>query len=140
MNLNLGCGTKFLPNYINVDMGIFHFADGTKLEPDVICNLNDGIPFEDNNVDNINCDNVIEHLHSKKKENYVLLLLISNVILVIIVQTTYIISENLQYIISYQLVLLSNPTRYIISFYHCHVNGLFLLGIFRTVQQRSISR
>jgi len=63
MKLNLGCGTKVFDDYINVDRGIFILKDGRKIEPDIICDLEDGLPFDDETVEYIYADNVIEHIH-----------------------------------------------------------------------------
>jgi len=62
LKLNIGCGTKIFDDYINIDLGIFHFDDGRIVEPEMICNINDGLPFDDSSVDYIYSDSVIEHL------------------------------------------------------------------------------
>ena len=56
LRLNLGCGAKHLPGYVNVD-----FADNhSKLKPDVACDLHK-LPFEDDYADEILSVHVIEH-------------------------------------------------------------------------------
>jgi SAM-dependent methyltransferase len=55
--LNLGCGDKILPGYINVDV----VESRRGLKPDVICDLHQLIPFEDNSVDEILSVHVVEH-------------------------------------------------------------------------------
>ena len=62
MKVNLGCGTKLIKDFVNVDMGTFTYQNGKKIEPDILCNLDDGLPFDDNSIDYIYADNVIEHL------------------------------------------------------------------------------
>ncbi len=55
--LNLGCGDKILPGYINVDV-----VDSRRgFKPDVICDLHRLTPFEDASVDEILSVHVIEH-------------------------------------------------------------------------------
>src|SRR5687767_12241110 len=55
--LNLGCGDKILPGYINVD--VVESRGGFK--PDVICDLHRLTPFEDTSVDEILSVHVVEH-------------------------------------------------------------------------------
>ena len=55
--LNLGCGNKILPGYINVDVA--PARAGTR--PDVICDLRDLAKFEDDSVDEVLSVHVIEH-------------------------------------------------------------------------------
>lgn len=57
MKLNLGCGDKILPGYVNVDV-VESRAGKT---PDVICDLHQLTPFEDNAVDEILSVHVVEH-------------------------------------------------------------------------------
>lgn len=55
--LNLGCGDKILPGYINVD--VVENRAGKK--PDVVCDLRKLEPFADNSVDEILAVHVVEH-------------------------------------------------------------------------------
>ena len=57
MKLNLGCGDKILPGYVNVD--VVEARAGMK--PDVICDLHDLTPFADASVDEILSVHVVEH-------------------------------------------------------------------------------
>lgn len=55
--LNLGCGDKILPGYVNVDV----VPSRRGLKPDVLCDLHKLTPFEDNSVDEILSVHVVEH-------------------------------------------------------------------------------
>lgn len=57
LRLNLGCGDKILPSYVNVD--IVESRSGKR--PDVICDLNDLIVFNDNSADEVLSVHVVEH-------------------------------------------------------------------------------
>ena len=55
--LNLGCGDKILPGYINVDV-----AESRRgFKPDVLCELHRLTPFASNTVDEILSVHVVEH-------------------------------------------------------------------------------
>jgi SAM-dependent methyltransferase len=55
--LNLGCGDKILPGYVNVDVA----ASRAGREPDVVCDLHALSPFESESIDEILSVHVIEH-------------------------------------------------------------------------------
>lgn len=57
LRLNLGCGDKLLPGYVNVD--VVESRAGKK--PDVQCDLHRLEPFADNSVDEILAVHVVEH-------------------------------------------------------------------------------
>lgn len=57
IKLNLGCGDKILPGYVNVD--VVEARAGMK--PDVICDLHDLAPFGDASADEILSVHVVEH-------------------------------------------------------------------------------
>jgi SAM-dependent methyltransferase len=57
MRLNLGCGDKILPGYVNVD--VVEARAGMK--PDVVCDLHDLAPFDDASADEILSVHVVEH-------------------------------------------------------------------------------
>jgi SAM-dependent methyltransferase len=57
MKLNLGCGDKILPGYVNVDVAPSRAGH----KPDVLCDLHRLEPFKDNSVDEILSVHVVEH-------------------------------------------------------------------------------
>ena len=57
LKLNLGCGDKILPGYVNVD--VVEARAGMK--PDVICDLHDLAPFDDGSAEEILSVHVVEH-------------------------------------------------------------------------------
>lgn len=57
LRLNLGCGDKILPGYVNVD--VVEARAGRR--PDVICDLHDLVPFADDCADEILSVHVVEH-------------------------------------------------------------------------------
>ena len=57
VKLNLGCGDKILPGYVNVDVA----ASRKNLAPDVLCDLHQLAPFADNSADEILSVHVVEH-------------------------------------------------------------------------------
>ena len=57
LRLNLGCGDKILPGYVNVD--VVEARAGMK--PDVVCDLHDLAPFADASAEEILSVHVVEH-------------------------------------------------------------------------------
>jgi SAM-dependent methyltransferase len=57
LRLNLGCGDKILPGYVNVD--VVESRRGHR--PDVLCDLHHLTPFSDNSADEIIAIHVVEH-------------------------------------------------------------------------------
>jgi SAM-dependent methyltransferase len=55
--LNLGCGDKILPGYINVDV----VPSRRGAAPDVLCDLHELEPFQDDSIDEILSVHVVEH-------------------------------------------------------------------------------
>jgi len=56
MRLNLGCNQHPQEGYINVDIEPFEGVD-------VVCNLEEKWPWEDNSVEYILAEDIVEHLH-----------------------------------------------------------------------------
>jgi len=57
VRLNLGCGNKILPGYVNVDVAPARAG----ARPDVICDLRDLSEFDDDSADEILSVHVVEH-------------------------------------------------------------------------------
>lgn len=56
MNVNLGCGWDKINGFVNVDIS-------SKVNPDVVADLNKKLPFKSGSVDFIICKHTIEHLN-----------------------------------------------------------------------------
>ena len=56
MKINIGCGRKKMPDYINIDNRQEH-------KPDLLVNVDDGLPFADSSVDEIYTSHFIEHVN-----------------------------------------------------------------------------
>jgi len=54
--LNIGCGTKKLVGWINIDKNPMH-------KPDLLRDIEKGLPFDDNSIDTILCEQTLEHIH-----------------------------------------------------------------------------
>lgn len=54
-NLNLGCGYKKIDGFINID----NRAD---VNPDLICDVIEGLPYEDNSIDSVRAHDFLEHI------------------------------------------------------------------------------
>ena len=55
MKLNMGCGFKKIPGYINID-------NSEICHPDKLLDVTDKLPFKDNEVEYIYADNLWEHI------------------------------------------------------------------------------
>jgi predicted SAM-dependent methyltransferase len=55
IKLNLGCGYAKLDGYINIDNRI-------EICPDVVCDILQGLPFEDNTFDMVRANDFLEHI------------------------------------------------------------------------------
>lgn len=58
INLNLGCGRKIWPNFVNIDFP----SNWSGKKPDIECDLRD-IPLEDNYADSAYAIHVLEHFY-----------------------------------------------------------------------------
>jgi SAM-dependent methyltransferase len=56
-HLHLGCGTKYLPGFLNIDGNIFNKID-------VWLDVRNGLPFRSNSVDSIYSTHMFEHFYS----------------------------------------------------------------------------
>jgi predicted SAM-dependent methyltransferase len=56
MKLNVGCGTNKMDGYINLDYN-------PQVNPDVRRDIERGLPWNDETFDEINCEQVLEHIH-----------------------------------------------------------------------------
>lgn len=57
--LNLGSGYRKINGWINLDIR-------PECEPDIVCNVEEGLPFEDNSISEIRCWDFLEHIHIGK--------------------------------------------------------------------------
>ena len=55
LNLNLGCGIAHVKGYINID-------NRAEVKPDLICDIIEGLPYEDNSVDIVRAHDFLEHI------------------------------------------------------------------------------
>lgn len=65
VHLHLGCGTKYLPDFVNIDANPMHKID---LWLDVRC----GIPFAPNSVDSIYSTHMLEHFYPDELQKLLL--------------------------------------------------------------------
>ena len=59
MKLNLGCGEKKIDGYENIDKDL-------NVEPDFCFDIEDGLPYDDNSIDEIRAYDFLEHVHPGK--------------------------------------------------------------------------
>lgn len=57
MKLNLGCGYNHEEGFVNIDNRI-------ECKPDLVCDLDFRLPFEDNTIEEIRAFDFLEHLYS----------------------------------------------------------------------------
>lgn len=57
--LNIGCGKDYRNGFINID-------NNPLVKPDIVRDIEKGLPFEDNSVDEIFCPHALEHIHDLK--------------------------------------------------------------------------
>ncbi len=56
-HLHLGCGTKYLPGFVNLDANLFNKVD-------LWLDVRNGLPFASNTVDSIYSTHMLEHFYS----------------------------------------------------------------------------
>ncbi len=59
LHLHLGCGTKFLPGFVNIDGNLFR-------KTDMWLDLRNGLPFPDNSVSSVYTSHVLEHFYPEE--------------------------------------------------------------------------
>ena len=57
MKLNIGCGSKILAGFVNVDAA----SNYSKIQPDVACDISKELPFDAGSVDEAHAYHVLEH-------------------------------------------------------------------------------
>ena len=55
ISLNLGCGYNYQEGYINID-------NRAEVKPDLVCDVIEGLPYEDNSVDEVRAYDFLEHI------------------------------------------------------------------------------
>ncbi|MFA5260145.1 MAG: methyltransferase domain-containing protein [Candidatus Omnitrophota bacterium] len=64
LKLNLGCGNNKLPGWINID-SVREFA------PDLLHDISQPLPFDDQSVDEVNADGILEHFDKYSRYNVI---------------------------------------------------------------------
>jgi len=54
--INIGAGGEKLPGFISIDIDPL-------VKPDIVRDIEKGLPFDDNSVDEIKCSHTLEHIH-----------------------------------------------------------------------------
>lgn len=55
MKINLGSGRKKIEGYVNIDIQ-------ERVEPDLVCDVLKGLPYDDNTVDEVRAHDFLEHI------------------------------------------------------------------------------
>lgn len=62
IKLDLGCGASCPKGYIGIDIAVKHPQTGENIHPDLVHDLNSGIPFADNQADAVRAYHLLEHV------------------------------------------------------------------------------
>jgi len=57
--LNLGCGSEYRKGWINIDMD-------KRWKPDILCDVEKGIPLKDDSIEKVFIKHVLEHIDPRK--------------------------------------------------------------------------
>ena len=57
--LNLGCGPNKMEGHINIDIN-------DKWNPDILCDIQEGLPFSDSSIDEVRAWDILEHIYPDK--------------------------------------------------------------------------
>ena len=55
MKINLGCGHRKIEGYVNIDAQ-------ERVNPDLVCDVLGGLPYEDNSIDEVRAFDFLEHI------------------------------------------------------------------------------
>lgn len=62
LKLNVCCGDDYRDGYANIDFSDIK-SDGSKIKVDLMCNVLDGLPYEESSVDEVVFNEALEHLN-----------------------------------------------------------------------------
>ncbi len=62
--INLGCGGKLLPGFVNVDLA----NNWSSVQPDLVCDVTGPLPFPTDHADEVHSYHVLEHIQRFKAE------------------------------------------------------------------------
>jgi SAM-dependent methyltransferase len=62
VRINLGCGGKLLPGFVNVDLA----NNWSSVQPDLVCDVTGQLPFPTNHADEVHAYHVLEHIQRWK--------------------------------------------------------------------------
>jgi SAM-dependent methyltransferase len=64
IRINLGCGGKLLPGFVNVDLA----NNWSSVPPDVVCDVTGQLPFPTDHADEVHAYHVLEHIQRWKAD------------------------------------------------------------------------
>jgi SAM-dependent methyltransferase len=64
IRINLGCGGKLLPGFVNVDLA----NNWSSVQPDLVCDVTGQLPFPTDHADEVHSYHVLEHIQRFKAE------------------------------------------------------------------------